>query len=151
MAYRNKEKQKARARKHYQKNKEKFRLRALKWWQNHPKQYLLNGARQNAKVKGKEFSITLDDIVIPEICRYLKIPLTIFNPYEKRGAGYCRDSQISIDRIDSTKGYIPGNIEIISCLANRMKNSATKEQLIQFAQSILDEEDGTSISDVFND
>ena len=40
----------------------------------------------------------------------------------------------SLDRIDPTKGYIPGNVMMMSTLANRMKQNATFEQLKQFSR-----------------
>lgn len=39
--------------------------------------------------------------------------------------------------IDPTKGYIKGNVEVMSSLANTMKSKATPEQLLHFAQEIL--------------
>jgi len=52
------------------------------------------------------------------------------------GHGYL-DSNSSIDRIVPELGYIKGNVQVISRLANQTKNSATKEQLIVFAKNIL--------------
>jgi hypothetical protein len=43
-------------------------------------------------------------------------------------AGF-RETSPSIDRIDSTKGYTPDNIQIISWKANRVKGYATLQEL----------------------
>lgn len=47
----------------------------------------------------------------------------------------------ALDRIDSSKGYTPDNIQVISNLANAMKSSATPLQLLQFSQYHLQNED----------
>lgn len=42
-----------------------------------------------------------------------------------------------IDKIDNSKGYVKGNIQIISMKANAMKNSASLEELHTFCKNIL--------------
>jgi hypothetical protein len=86
---------------------------------------------QHARKLGIEHTITLSDIIIPTHCSYLNIELT-----KTRNNGVVW-SNASIDRIDSTKGYIPGNIQIISRKANIMKQNATQQELLIFAKNIL--------------
>lgn len=96
---------------------------------------LFNAAHSRAIKKRYEFNITHEDIIIPEICPYLKVPLkSKFDKDVKQHEQY----KATLDRIDSTKGYIKGNIQVISLLANIMKNYANEEQLIQFAKSVLE-------------
>lgn len=96
-----------------------------------PEYCLWYRAKDNSINKKCDFNLEVEDIIIPSHCPYLGIELT-FGIQNKD-----MESYYSIDRIDSSKGYIKGNIQIISRLANTMKNSATKDQLITFANNIL--------------
>ena len=90
------------------------------------KKRLLNRAKESKK----ECNIDISDIEIPEYCPYLGIKLST----DKKDC--YNDNYYSIDRIDSTKGYVKGNIQIISRIANTMKSNATIEQLVIFAENI---------------
>lgn len=85
-----------------------------------PKLHMLHRAKQRAKKKGLEFSITLDDIEVPELCPVFKIPMI---------AGGDSFNSPSLDRIDSSKGYTKDNIMVISYRANTLKNDATFEEI----------------------
>lgn len=79
---------------------------------------LLNAARKRAKDQNLEFNLDIDDIILPIQCPILGIEL-MFNKHNA-----C-DNSYSIDRIESNKGYIKGNIQIISFKANTIKNNAS--------------------------
>lgn len=76
--------------------------------------------RDRAKQNGIEFNLELDDIVIPDTCPVLGIPIS-------------RDGNMenwpSLDRINPEAGYTKDNVIVVSFLANRIKNNATVEQL----------------------
>jgi hypothetical protein len=96
-----------------------------------PSKELYRAAKRRAKEKSLEFSIILEDVVVSENCPILGIPLMV-------GDDKIHDSSPSLDRIDNSKGYIKGNVQVISNLANRMKNSASNDLLIKFAKWILE-------------
>jgi hypothetical protein len=83
---------------------------------------MLSRSKKRALENGVEFSLTLEDIIIPDVCPLLEQPLDI-------GASKAHDWSPSIDRIDSSKGYIPGNVWVVSWRANRIKNDATFQEL----------------------
>lgn len=93
-------------------------------------QAMLTSAKNRAARKGLEFNLELSDIVIPEKCPLLEVPFHF-------GTKECYDYSPSIDRIDNSKGYVKGNIQIISMKANAMKNSASLEELYTFCKNIL--------------
>ena len=87
-----------------------------------PERLLLGTAKRRAKAKGLDFDITRNDIVIPQKCPVLGIPLV---PY----SGSCNHNSPTIDRIDNSKGYVRGNIIVVSFRANSLKNNATMSEL----------------------
>lgn len=90
---------------------------------DNPARYLLAAAKSRAKKSGLPFSITESDISVGETCPVLGIPF-------KRGVGGkpC-DTSPTLDRIDNNKGYVSGNVVVISYLANRIKSSADATQI----------------------
>lgn len=90
----------------------------------------LNFHKSRAKRNGLEFNITYEDVFLPEYCPILNIKLDY-------GADKSNSNSPSIDRIDNTKGYIKGNIIVMSRLANAMKSSASFDELELFCKNIL--------------
>ena len=93
-----------------------------------PRLKLLYDARNRDKRNGLECTITVDDIVIPELCPALGIKLEA-----RIGAGRSNREHLgnspSLDRIDNSKGYIPSNVAVISLRANMIKTDATAAEL----------------------
>ena len=104
----------------------------------HPNRRMWSVAKQRAKQRGIEFTITQDDIVIPKVCPVLGINLVLGVGVSKRQGG--NKNSPSLDRIDPSKGYIPGNVRVISHMANSMKGAASKDELIRFAKWVLSEQ-----------
>lgn len=88
----------------------------------------------NAKKRSRElnlaFSITEQDIVIPKRCPVLGFIL-------KFGTRKSHYASPSLDRIIPSKGYVKGNVQVISQKANTMKQNATPKELRMFAKWVL--------------
>lgn len=90
-------------------------------------------ARARSKARGLEFSLMPGDVSIPEVCPVLGIPLRVAD-------GIADDSSPELDRIDNEKGYVRGNVIVISRRANRIKNDSTLEELkrvVAFYEGLL--------------
>ena len=97
--------------------------------------YLLRVAKSRAKKRGIEFSISVEDIVVPYVCPVLGIDLICgFGTSDRPGGNW---NSPSLDRIDNTKGYVKGNVQVISHLANSMKSVATEQQLLKFSEWVI--------------
>jgi hypothetical protein len=99
-----------------------YRRKYLRAKKTNPLSLLFKNAKRRAKEKGLEFSITYDDVKMTDRCPILGIPLFSAD-------GHAKDNSPSIDRIDSTKGYVPGNVMIISFRANTLKSDASIDEL----------------------
>jgi len=90
-----------------------------KWIKSNPERRLWSSAKARAKKENREFTITPEDIVIPDVC-----PVFGFDLEVNTGERY-KDTSPSLDRFDSDKGYTPENIRVISWRANWLKKNMT--------------------------
>ena len=93
-------------------------------WKVDAAKLLYKNIKSRCKRIGREFSIELDDIIIPKKCPVFGFDLK----REDRETWMCAPS---VDRIDSSKGYIKGNVTVVSRRANILKRDATVEELEQ--------------------
>lgn len=101
--------------------------------QGNPRYQMLYSARYRAKKAGLEFNLSSADIVIPVICPVLG--LTLDFAAKKRPS----DSSPSLDRIKPARGYVKGNVRVISWRANWLKNNATPREMLKIYRYMIDE------------
>lgn len=118
------------AREYAARNKDLVREKSIKWIKDNFEYNLWSQAKRRSTRVGIEFNLDKSDVIIPETCPYLGVVLT-----REWGKGQL-PTNASIDRIDPTKGYIKGNVQVVSRLANTMKSNATVEQLLIFAKKV---------------
>lgn len=97
-------------------DRRRFRLK-------NPLQTLVVRARSRAKAANKEFNISSSDLLLTSNCPVLGIPF-VFG--EKMS-----DNSPTLDRINNSIGYVKGNVLVVSNKANRIKNSATPEEILK--------------------
>lgn len=83
-------------------------------------------ARNRSRRFDRDFNIEISDIVVPEICPVLKIEMV----------------KPSLDRVDNEKGYIKGNVRVISHRANSLKRDASLEELRSLVKYVEDHLNG---------
>jgi hypothetical protein len=105
-------------------------IRKQKFIEN-PQYYLWYVARTRARKYNTEFNIEESDIIIPVYCPILNCKL-------EKGEGYLFNA-MSLDRVDNTKGYIKGNVRVISRKANLLKSSLTLDVLENIIKYIKNE------------
>lgn len=85
-----------------------FRIRS-------PEKYLYKQVKASAKKRGIPFEIELSDIIIPNVCPVFGVKLLYSDNI---------NDVPSLDRVDNSKGYVKGNVRVISWRANNLKSDA---------------------------
>lgn len=98
---------------------------AKHWLGKDYKKKMYDRAKTRSTAQGREFTITMDDFSIPDQCPVFQRPFE----YEPKSPWVP-----SIDRIDSSKGYVPGNVQVVSWRANWIKNDMTLEEVEALAR-----------------
>lgn len=120
------EEQKARlseyAKRYNRENRVELNRKNVERRRKNPEFWMLVTARARAKKKGIPFDLELEDIVIPTHCPILKIEL-------KSGEDKSIWTSPTLDRIDNERGYVKGNVAVISKKANTNKGNMTVEEI----------------------
>ena len=111
-------------------HREKILKLGIEWDLKNPERHMLHVTKGRAKKRGIPFNLTIEDIVIPKRCPILGLVLVC-----GRGRGRS-DNSPSIDKIIPSKGYVKGNVWVISWRANRIKYDATPDELMTVALAV---------------
>jgi hypothetical protein len=85
------------------------------------------GVRRRARRDGIPFNLEPEDLKIPKRCPVLGLPL-------RRSSGRAAPNSPSVDRIIPRKGYVRGNVIVVSQRANELKRDATAAELRKLAK-----------------
>lgn len=77
--------------------------------------------KANALRSGVEFTVEFGELTFPTHCPILGTELDYF-------AEHRAENTVSFDRINPSKGYVSGNVVVISWRANRIKNDGTADE-----------------------
>lgn len=102
------------------KNREKIKLGK----RDNKEREIYYSAKCRAKKRNLEFSISIGDIIIPKKCPVLGIPIVL------NSDGSTVSGSPTLDRIDNSKGYVKGNVCVISHRANSIKRDSTYKELL---------------------
>ena len=139
---------------HYASNQETMLNRSVEYKKKNISKWMLTQSKQRAKSKNIAHTITSEHIENKlEECKnnngeYI-CPVLGIKMQSHVGKGYKRgqDNSLSLDRINSNKGYIPSNIAIISFRANVLKSNGTAEEHLKIAAFILDSMESKNVID----
>lgn len=115
------EKERERSRNWGAENPERKRETNKRWYTLNPAKKLLQQCRGSAKRRGHECTITVEmigEMLAPMVCSVTGLPLSLDYAGESRNNPWAP----SVDRIDSSRGYVLGNVRVVCCAFNLARN-----------------------------
>ncbi len=106
----------------YRETEDNYRIKAQR-------EKLVANARKRAKDRGLDFDISVEALDWPEICPALGVRIA----YASKTVRGVQKYGPSLDRVDNAKGYVVGNVRVISLRANVLKRDATPDELMALA------------------
>lgn len=94
---------------------------------------ILETAKNNARIRGLDCNLTVEylrPLVNPRRCNVTGYAVTF-------GGTSRGPFTASIDRIDNSKGYVIGNVQIVCWMYNTMKSSWSHEDCLKVAHALV--------------
>jgi len=131
----------------YADNQKELRIRARDYVQQSPERFLIDLARrtrhtaQKRKKEKAEYNIEHKDLQEIYDSKNGLCNITGLKMKHEYGSLY----SISVDRIDSDKGYIKGNVQLVCKGANFLKNKHTQEETLKFLDDYFEARAGSNV------
>ena len=118
--------------KYWERNKENINKRKREFRYKNPEHSMLQRVKYRSKIKELEFNLDIKYLknIWPKDNRCPALGLSLQSGRNDAARG----SSPSLDRINNTKGYVKGNVQVICNLANQIMTSATPEQVMLVAK-----------------
>nr|BAR25533.1 hypothetical protein [uncultured Mediterranean phage uvMED] len=102
-----------------------------------PFQVVYNNTLNRAKLKNFEHNLDVEYLksIDRDTCPYLNVPISFGLDHIQKGEAHPYAK--SLDRIDSSKGYIKGNVVFCSMRANMILSNATAEEMLQITSNFF--------------
>ena len=134
----NREEQLERMRAWKGRNPDKAAEASRRWQAANPIRALLNQCKCNARQRGLPFDLTLslvEGLLSNMTCSATGLPLSFARV---KGERYARSPWYpSIDRLDNSRGYVPGNVRAVCSIYNFMRSNHSDDDVLAVARALV--------------
>ena len=96
-----------------------------------------NKFKAGALVRGIEWDLSIDDVADLMLAQDKKCALTGWD-IEFPESGHSQAAPASIDRIDSSRGYLPGNVQLLVRHVNMMKQAYDNDYFVMVCKAVAE-------------